>query len=563
MKIWHYALTLTLVTNLNGQYNPGAADFGNPLNIPIILAGNFGELRSNHFHAGLDIKTQQREGLPVFSIQDGVVSRIKVDHWGYGKVIYIQHPDGYTSVYGHLQKFGPQIEQYVQAIQYRNQSYEMEAFPGFGELNVKKGDLIAYSGNTGGSAGPHLHFEVRESQSENPVNPLLFNFEVADHAAPTLERLFAYPLSEQATVNRSELRIQIPFSRQTDGTYLAQPVNASGLIGFGISSYDRQDLATNKNGVFRVNQQINGVQSSEIRFDRFSFEESRQLNTLIDYPYFKSNSRRIQKCFRDPGNRLSVFSDLDGDGKLLVEEGQSYTVTISLYDLEGNTTVLNIPIVGKSETPVVLKTSATSPYWVRSDQPASFDLGIAQVYFPAGAFYENTFLNLETAGDTLLLHEPNIPLDENFTLSFSLENIPDAKRKGLSVVRLNQRNKPEFQQSYQRGEVLSIRSKELGRYTLMQDTIPPRIRPNNFKPKQWLTNYRYLSVLIDDSQSGIDTYNAYINGEWVLMEYEPKKRTLTYTFDQPLTGGPKLDLKIVVTDMTGNTQTYETTIYRS
>ena len=145
--------------------------FQSPLEIPLILSGTFAELRSNHFHSGLDIKTQQQSGLKVMAAASGFVSRIKVSHFGYGKALYITHPNGYTTVYAHLQNFNPEIDAYIKHRQYKNESYEIELFPKAGELLVNNGDIVAYSGNTGGSGGPHLHFEIRNKQ-EHPMNPM-------------------------------------------------------------------------------------------------------------------------------------------------------------------------------------------------------------------------------------------------------------------------------------------------------------------------------------------------------------------------------------------------------
>ena len=206
-------LLLSVLTGL-GQEKYPLNTFRPPLDIPLVLAGTFGELRSNHFHSGIDIKTQQRQGLPVYAIGNGTVTRIKVGLWGYGKVIYIAHPNGYTSVYGHLQKFSPEIESFIKKIQYEKKSYEVEVFPDYGDLKVLKDQVIAYSGNTGGSSGPHLHFEIRSSISEKPTNPLLYGLEVRDATNPTLVSLFAYPLSEEAQVNRSSKKIQIKFNKQ-------------------------------------------------------------------------------------------------------------------------------------------------------------------------------------------------------------------------------------------------------------------------------------------------------------------------------------------------------------
>ena len=555
-------LLLLAFLSSNGQYAPSGTDFAPPLDIPIILAGTFGELRSNHFHAGVDIKTQQRQGLPVYAIADGTISRIKVGLWGYGKVLYIAHPSGHTSVYGHLQKFGPEIEPYVKQLQYANRSYEVETFPDYGELTVRKGDLIAYTGNTGGSSGPHLHFEIRNSVNEKPTNPLLYGLEVRDATRPTLEKAYAYPLSEGSHVNRSGQRVEIRFSRQPDGSFLADTVTASGRIGLGITAYDRQDMAANKNGLYRVRQRLDGQTITDLDFESFSFSEDRYINTLIDYEYYARSRDRIQKCFRDPSNRLSIYKTLVNDGKIDVVPGHRYDVELLLTDLAGNETLLKVPVAGRAESPVGVRSDSITPYRVRPDKPASFELGSARVYFPAESFYDATYLELGKTGDTVHIHRPTVPMHKNFTLSLDVSHIPAADRQRLFIARLDSRNQPEYERTYKRGNTFSMRSREMGRFTLASDTVPPQIRPKNFKPRQWLTNYRYLSLQIADNLSGIDTYNATLNGEWILMEYEPKTRTLTYNFDDKIGDANQCDLELVVTDNAGNTSRYQATFFR-
>ncbi|WP_343485812.1 M23 family metallopeptidase [Allomuricauda sp. d1] len=532
------------------------------MGIPLILAGTFGELRSNHFHAGIDIKTQQREGLPVYAIADGTVTRIKVSHWGYGKALYIAHPNGFTSVYAHLQKFGPEIDAYIRKLQYKKQSYEVETFPDYGELKVIKGDVIAYSGNTGGSSGPHLHFEIRNSVNEKPVNPLLFDYEVRDATDPTLVGLYAYPLSDDAQVNQSAEKVQVNFKKQPDGSFLADAITASGTIGFGFNGFDRLDMAANKNGVYTVQQSVNGKVYSEYDFETFSFGERRYINTLIDYEHFSKYRQRIQKLFKEPSNRLSIYKTLYNDGKIKVEDGLSYNVEILIADIEGNDIKVVIPVEGKKLPILVVDDEEKTEHYILANRPNNFDLGVAKVYFPTNTFYENFYMHLEKGSDTVTIHNNTVAAHRNFTISFDVSKYPKSERKQLFIARLDEKLRPNHARTYKRDGTFSTRTRNLGTYTLVKDSVAPKIRPKNFKDKQWLNNYRYLSLEIADDLSGIKEYNATLNGEWILMEYEPKTRTITYNFDDKIADKTQCDLKVTVTDNVGNSSTFESTFFR-
>ncbi|MGB5378307.1 M23 family metallopeptidase, partial [Muriicola sp.] len=460
-----------LISPAQEQYPQDA--FRSPLDIPLILAGTFGELRSNHFHSGIDIKTQQRQGLPVFAIGDGTVTRIKISHWGYGKALYIAHPNGYTSVYAHLQKFSPEIEAFVKKTQYQKRSYEIEVFPEYGDLKVFKDSLIAYTGNTGGSSGPHLHFEIRSSISEKPTNPLLYGLEVRDATNPSVQALYAYPLSTNAIVNKSNDRIEIPFSRQTDGTYLAETVEAQGIIGFGITAYDRQDLAANQNGLYALKQTVNGTVYAALDFEKFSFGETRLINTLIDYEYFAKYRRRIQRCFLTAGNDLSIYRDLKNEGKIRVEEGSSYKVEIEISDLEGNATKLIIPVTGTQQTLLNKKESLKTEHYIVATKPNNFELGKAKVYFPANTFYDDFYINLQHRGDTITIHNNSVPAHKNFTLTFDTTQMPEDYLKTAFIARLDEKNKPDYIKTYKRGKTFTSRTRDLGTYTIAQDTTPP------------------------------------------------------------------------------------------
>lgn len=562
MKKYTAGILLFLSMHLVAQKTYPTDAFRSPLDITTILSGTFGELRSNHFHSGIDIKTQQREGLPVYGIGEGTITRIKVSIWGYGKVLYIAHPNGYTSVYGHLQKFSPKIEAYIKQIQYEKKNYEVEVFPDYGELKIEKGEVIAYSGNTGGSSGPHLHFEIRSSVSEKPTNPLLYGLEVADATNPVIEKLFVYPLSENAQVNKSEERIEVNFTRKSDGSLLADPINASGKIGIGFIGYDRQDMAANQNGLYAVALSVNDKTYSIYDFDSFSFGETRYINTLIDYEYYGRYRKRIQKCFKTAGNNLSIYRELYNNGEIHVKEGLSYSVVLTVTDLKGNETRLTLPITGKKEAIQLPKTVQKTDHYVISKKPNNFDLDGAKVYFPANTFYEDFYIDLKKGKDTVTVHRNTVAAHRNFTITFDATKYSKAEQEQLFIARLDDRLKPSYTSTYKRSGTFTARTRNLGTYTLAKDTIAPTIRTKNFKEKQWLNNYNYLSLSISDDLSGVNTYSATLNGEWILMEYEPKRNTITYNFDDKILDQKQCELKVTVTDNVGNTNTLITTFFR-
>ena len=562
MRISLTCISLLAFLSMMGQEKYPQNAFRSPLDIPIVLSGTFGELRSNHFHSGIDIKTQQRQGLPVYAIADGTITRIKVSLYGYGKALYVAHPNGFTSVYAHLQKYGPKIQEYIKGVQYDKRKYEVEVFPEFGEIEVKKGDIIAYTGNTGGSFGPHLHFEIRNSVTEKPTNPLLYGFEVRDATNPELVGLFGYPLSKGAHVSQSEEKIQLNFTKQSDGTFRADKITALGTIGFGFNGFDRQDMAANKNGVYSVTQTVNGKTHSQYNFETFSFGETRYINTLIDYPHYKKYRQRIQKVFKEPYNRLDIYDELYLDGKLIIKDGLSYNVELLIRDIEGNETKITIPIEGKTEEIIRPKKVDKTDIFLKADSPNSFDLGAAKVFFPESTFYQDFYIKLKKGKDTISIRHDWVAAHRNFTIAFDVSRYTSEERKQLFIAHLNEDLEARYARTYKKGNTFTTRTRNLGQYTLATDSVAPKVSPRNFKPGKWLSNYRNLSLTISDDLSGINSYNAYLNGQWILMEYEPKKRTITYNFEDKIVEDAQCQLKVVVTDNVGNTTTFEETFYR-
>ncbi|MGJ8593280.1 MAG: M23 family metallopeptidase [Aquaticitalea sp.] len=536
--------------------------FRSPLDVPLILSGSFAELRTNHFHSGLDIKTQQRTGLNVYSVAEGYISRIKIQHYGYGKALYVTHPNGYTTVYGHLDAFAPKVEAYLKAKQYDKESYEIELFPSLEDLKIAPDEIIAYSGNTGGSGGPHLHFEIRDNQ-ERTINPLLFGLSVKDSKPPTLISVFAYPKDENSYVNNSNSRVELRVIPTKNNDYKVEGIKALGQIGFSIGSFDQLDLAANKNGLSNIQTFYNGNKKFEMDFYRFSFDESRHINRFIDYQYYKTKRKHLQKLFVEKGNVLSMYQDLDDNGYITVGNGDSSIFKVRIQDFEGNESWLTIPITGKGPDSVPPKSENKKNYYVFSDQVTTLNDKNVSVFFPANSFYEDTFINFKVSNDTLYLDKDEIPLQKNVTIQYDISNYKDSEKDQLYIAELlGYRKYPSYLNTKRKENILTASSNALGSYALVLDTTPPNVSPINFQDGKWLSKFRYLTLKITDDLSGIGNYRATINGKWILMEYEYKNNTLTFDFNDNVVTDTKNELKVIVTDNVGNSTTFEASFFR-
>lgn len=537
--------------------------FQSPLLIPLDLSGSFGELRSNHFHSGLDFKTKGVEGLPVYAAGDGYVSRIKISVFGYGKAIYITHPNGYTSVYGHLQKANGAIETYIKSKQYKEQSYEVEMYLFPTELPVKKGDIIAFSGNTGGSGAPHLHFEFRNTKSEEILNPMHFGFKkiINDDRKPVIQGVVVYPL-DSTTVNKSQKPININFSKQSDGSYLGTKVQANGRIGFGINAYDFCTNAYNKNGLYKVKAYLNGVLQYQFGFDSFAFDESRYINNFIDYERFHLMGQRIQKLFQLSDYPLSIVAGNKKDGTIKVNPNSNYNYRIELYDFHENKVEVLIPIEFASSNPNILNTIQKTPYFVKAKNEAIFEKSNVSVQIPENAFYNNFYLNFDVNGDILTLHDDSVPVHKNITITFNdVQGLTEEQLSKTFIATLDG-YKLSYNKTYRKGNSFTIKTKSLGKYKLAQDTTPPRIYNVNFVEGSTIKDLKTISVSVNDLHSDIDTFNAYLNGKWILMEYDYKTKKLIHNLDDNICVQGRNDLKIVVTDNFQNSTTFESYFFR-
>ncbi len=564
-KLLYLLFWLLSLTQLHAQekvYPQGY--FRSPVDIPIRLAGNFGEIRGNHFHAGLDIKTNQVEGLNIYASASGYVSRIKISLYGYGKVLYVTHPNGFTTAYAHLQQFNDTLEAYVRKHQYLRESFEIELFPAPGELPVEKGEVIALSGNTGGSGGPHLHFEIRETATSIPINPLKFGFAIQDNIKPILKTLSFYPLNDTSIVNGENTPLHLTL-RGSNGNYsIPGPMNLSarGVIGVGIEAIDRFNGSSNRCGVYSIRLDVDGETHYEHEMERIPFELSRYINSHVDYYETKKNRRRVQKSYLDPNNKLNIYKNVKLSGKLFFSTF-GHDVHYTVKDFYGNTSAVHASIA--ADTTTVIHPKARKGLFFAYNAPNSYKTDSFKLFLPAGSLYKNTYFNYKRTKQTFPFltsihhaHNLYVPLHSYATMQINIATVPDSLRSKLYAVSLKENLSvlsPEG--GSVEGSWLIFKSRSFGPYSVLADTQVPSV---------WLKKGisgkadagSSIVFSIKDNESGIANYRGEINGEWVLMEYDRKTKELTYTVDGSDLNEGVNELKVTITDAVGNTQMRKT-----
>tara|TARA_Y100000768_G_scaffold97064_2_gene70708 strand:- start:4647 stop:6332 length:1686 start_codon:yes stop_codon:yes gene_type:complete len=527
-----------------------------PLDIPLAISGTFGEIRSNHFHAGLDIKTGGKQGLKVRTVLDGSVSRIRVSTTGYGKAVYIDHPNGTTSVYAHLKNFSPKIESYIKEAQYEKESYVIEKFPK-NELAVLKGEVIGFSGNTGGSSGPHLHFEIRDTKNQMPFNPMIFNIDVVDTKKPVIQKLFLF---HENNFGEDIITQKIELKKISDGLYKAPKIYTSGKIGIGLQMYDNQDLSLfNKNGIHSIKIFMDDKIISDYNYNNIKFDDSQYLNLLIDYKEFKSKKIRVQKLFNPNNSNISFIDKDEKNGKFSIEENKSYDLLIEISDFKKNTSRIEMKITGR-ETNFIHPTIEGE--LILPENEYLFKFKDQTVHLKKNTFYYPTRLNVYKDQDSIKI-TPDISLfKKSFSIEFFADKYDSISKRQSFIARLNKKKKIAYSPTIVKDSIFISKSVQAGTYFLAKDSIPPKIKPINFKKNQWLSKSKFLKVKIEDDLSGIKSYEGEINGKWVLFEYEPKNKNLTYNFNDLKFKSGKQDLKLKVTDNVGNESIFQTTFYR-
>ena len=559
---------LLLLANLiSVSQNTTYPQYPNPVKIPVYLSATFAELRSNAFHAGVDIKTQGVEGEEVFAVADGYVSRIGVSPYGYGKVLYITHNDGYTSVYAHLSKFNKRITEFVKSKQYEDESFTQNIMLDKDKFPIKKGDYLGLTGNSGSSGGPHLHYEIRYTKTQEPVNPLYFGLKVKDNIKPNIQGLALYPL-ENSVVNNADTAVYIEVAKEDNKYKLENPVfTANGNISFGINVFDQADGSNNKNGVYSIELYADEELIFSIFSDKYSYSETRYINSLIDYSHYIKENERFVRTEIDEFNKLKLYEKRNG--VVSVNEGDTLKMKYVVKDYNKNKSILHFTLIG-GVLPEIAETEELprSYYRIYDGESADIYLDGFEAEVPEYAFYKDVAIKaaqIDTINNIFSnfayqLGNEEIPLHKKITVRLMPKNefVGDSS---LYIAYKNKKGEFVFLGNKMVDSYLEARTNVLGTYFIAKDSVAPSIKTVNFMSNSSISENWSLRVEIDDEGSGIMKYEMYVNDEWVLADYDAKKKLLVYQIDNHIKKGHN-SLKVIVTDMVGNKKVYTTTLQR-
>ena len=539
-KIFPFIGFLLTLNIANAQkFEPSA-----PLDIPLVLSGTFAELRGNHFHGGIDIKTQGRSGLKVSAVADGYVSRISVSPYGYGNALYLRHPEGYTTVYGHLNAFYPELEQWIEE-QLRDRSKNNgNLYPNANQFPVSRGQLVAFSGNTGGSFGPHLHFEIRDTKTEEPLNPLEFRIQVKDTRKPDLRGLMwtDRDFGDYGTFKEGDT------------------LEIYNTKGFDVFTTDKQDGANNNNGVYLIEASANGQVFFTAHYNRINFNTSRFINAHINYPRYAAQRVRYTRLYELENNPLKITNTYPimnpsfqaSKGWISVAEDSIIQVDVSILDYEKNQRNLTFYLRGSAVLDDYSRAETLD--WQRDNDLA---IGPIKVHIPSGALYNTDEFNLFKKGDdTYVIGEAYVPLQKHMTLSWDLDSVKQSKQ-GWFAWEYDNRGKKSAITGERKDAVLEIKTRSTGSYQLEQDLKKPEVRiVKNTPSLRSNSSFKEIQVHAADDKTGIDRYSARIDGSFARIDFDYKKELLKVIIPKDLVAGNH-NLRIVVIDGVGNTTVKE------
>ena len=529
-------------------------DFHSPIDAPFDLSGTFGEYRSR-FHTGIDFKSRGVQGQKIFSIEEGYISRIEVNNYGYGKVVYIDHPNGYTSVYAHLKDFSTKLDKFVRGEQYRLKKSTIKNFPKKGELKVEKGELIGYSGNTGGSFGPHLHFEIRDTDTQDALNPLMFNYEYIDKERPIIRGL--YLIDEENTLV-SSLPSKKEIKKLNDSTYTTNDIEFSQKTGLGIDIYDIQYKGLfNQNGVYKIDLLIDSLLVYSFKMDRIKFSQNHYRKIMYDYMSAIKNKTKVLKVYTPQNADLSFLGDNDFNGILDPSEYLNSYVSIIVSDWNNNSSYLNFRIKGNVNKDEI---SSYDGIEILTNQNYELNKNSSLIEIKKNTFYNDLLLNISYEDDTLDLGDDKDPFRKSMLIKLP-QTITDTLEMRQSFIGRIKDNKITYIDSRNDDSYIYTNTSSLGKYIISRDTLKPEITPINFKHNSNISNRSTIRLRLKDEMSGIKSYNAFLNGKWALFEYEFKSNLIFHKISDNIINEGENILVINYQDGVGNKGVYKAIIY--
>lgn len=533
---------LTTLSTAAQDFAPSA-----PLDIPLVLSGTFAELRSNHFHGGIDIKTQGRSGLKVKAVADGYVSRVAVSPYGYGNALYVRHPEGYTTVYAHLNAFAPEIEAWVENTLRDRSKNDGNLYPNADQFPVSRGEMIAFSGNTGGSMGPHLHFEIRDTRTEEPLNPLEFGIVVKDTRKPDIRGLM---WTQKGIAERQKFNS-------------GDTIEAYSAIAFDLFTTDKQDLANNNNGVYKIVATANGQTFFTAHYHRINFNTTRFINAHVNFEqYFKEGVRYTRlytlennplELTESPALTTAAFST--AKGWFSVAKDSLVQVDVRIEDYANNTSDLRFFIRGGD--PVLMELPSDRLRW---DADNALEIGPVKVNVPEGALYQDTYFPLKKMREgEYLIGGGSIALQKHMELRWELDSVQE-RGVGWFAWELGRNGKKDAITGEREGNTLVLKTRSTGTYYLDQDVQKPSVRLVQSTPMvrsgSVFMEYR---IHAEDDKTGIDRYSARIDDAFARIDFDYKRNLLKVVIPQGIGPGSH-NLRVVIIDAVGNTTTADYTV---
>ncbi len=555
-------ICLILPFMLNGQESP---DWASPIDHPIRLAGTFGELRNNHFHTGIDIKSSKGTvGDAIYSVEEGKIRRLRVSAGSYGNTIYIDHPSGHTSVYAHLDSFEPRLQDIVKSIQYATKSFEIDTILLDQEIRIARRERIGTMGNSGRSYGPHLHFEIRDTESEIPINPLKYGYNIGDKLSPKVEYVLANIL-DNTLQKQSTKKIIL---RGEKGNYKATQDTvfiSAWRVGLGVYVRDLMTGVYNKNGIYSATLLVDDQSVFSFSMDSVSFDEFRYLNAHIDYEHYTQSKHRAHLLYKKPGNRAGIYEPMGDEHSAIIKlyAEKPRKVEIILKDYDGNESHIHMLLARakkmKDYEPVAFN------YKMEHSQINIINQTQFIANFPETSFYETTLLSVHSANEkeknykspVVHLGKSSQAIHGMYDLLIRPSAVDSAMMKKYVIAACN-KNKYENYGGKWNGEYIQAKINKLGSYVVLIDTLPPTIQVGRFSStvkKGSRIQFKIYDEMESKGQAKELDYRATINGKWVLFSYDLKSKTISAKVDEHWPKG-KSTFKLEVMDDRGNTSAY-------